>query len=157
MIYISRVWVLFLFTTRGDFHAFFAAISLRAEWHLRLETGVTGCKQSRTKVSRLFRPVSTSWSEKRCISSPDDRTRRPGGTSCNKVSEKLSRPEAMKQNWRRSWDEVTIEETTLTNSNLIPRAEAPRLMHEARPAPLLVLVSSFRSPVLRSRAAQDEL
>ncbi|EFN71206.1 Tyrosine-protein kinase transmembrane receptor ROR1 [Camponotus floridanus] len=61
---------------------------------------------------------------------------RPNGTSCNKVSEKLSRPEAMKQNWRRSWDEVTAEETPLTNSNLIPRARAPRLMHEARQAPL---------------------
>lgn len=74
----------------------------------------------------------------------------------NKVSEKLSRPEAMKQNWRRSWDEVTAEETSLTNSNLIPWVGTPQLMHEARRTALLI-VSSFRGPALRPRIAQGEL
>jgi len=93
-------------------------------------------KQSRARISRPFRSASMGRLEKPFVSRLLVGNVRPNGTSCNKVSEKLSRPEAMKQNWRRSWDEVTAEETPLTNSNLIPRARAPRLMHEARQAPL---------------------
>lgn len=92
--------------------------------------------QFRARISRPFRFASMDRLEKPFVPHLLAVGQCPDGTSCNKVSEKLSRPEAMKQNWRRSWDEVTAEETSLTNSNLIPRAGAPRLMHEARRAPL---------------------
>lgn len=102
--------------------------------------------QFRARNSRSFRFASMDWLEKPFVPHLLAAGQCPDGTSCNKVSEKLSRPEAMKQNWRRSWDEVTAEETSLTNSNLIPRAGAPRLMHEARQAPLF---SSCRVLVLK--------
>lgn len=95
--------------------------SPRTKWHLQLETGITACKQRRMRVRRPFRPTSTTRPKNVA------RRGRAGGTSCNKVSEKLSRPPGGDEtklaaflgrsyHWKREGEGGT----PLTNSNLIP-------------------------------------